>query len=71
MELPEDLEVVCKDCHPQADIERANATRIRAYDMRVDGWATKKYGEDWWENHDSEEVEEKFDEWLDSKSDGW
>lgn len=66
-ERDEDLMVVCKSCHPFEDEKRAQRTRSRKEFRRVDGWARKKYGEDWedWKNYD--DVEEEFYEWLERK----
>lgn len=63
-EQPEDLEVLCKACHQQADrereIESAEAARQKLYDARLEGWASKKYGDNW-----PDDVAEEFHAWLD------
>jgi 5-methylcytosine-specific restriction endonuclease McrA len=59
-----DLELLCRGCHEVADQERASYTH---YQARLNGWATKVYGEDWWERQDEEEVSAEFDEWCESK----
>src|SRR5215213_5125990 len=46
-ELPEELESVCADCHPKADEQRRAEVAAQAWWRRVDGWASKKYGENW------------------------
>jgi 5-methylcytosine-specific restriction endonuclease McrA len=72
-ERDDDLEVVCKNCHPDADKERAERSQARArqalYDARVYGWAAKKYGKNWPDYISLSKVEDEFDEWLDSKGD--
>lgn len=70
-ELPEDLKVVCRDCHELEDRERARrGTQARAearHDAGVETYARKKYGDHWDEYISWEEVSEEFDEWLESK----
>jgi 5-methylcytosine-specific restriction endonuclease McrA len=50
-EPPEDLILLCDKCHEKADKQREhetadrNATKLE--DARFDGWARKKYGDDW------------------------
>jgi 5-methylcytosine-specific restriction endonuclease McrA len=72
-EKPEDLEVLCLDCHKIADIKRqVESSQSAAWSLfyaRLDGWATKKYGEDWEDRHDAEEIEEEFQEWLEQRDD--
>lgn len=72
-EPPEDLEVLCLDCHKIADVERkaesARHAQARYYNARLDGWARKKYGEDWEDHADSGQVEEDFDAWLERRDD--
>ena len=63
-ELPGDLMVVCKSCHKIEDGIRAAETSNRVYDARMDGWATKKYGEHWESFIRYEQAEEEFNEWL-------
>lgn len=69
-ERPEDLEVVCVACHAKADEERRTAVRRKnqraLHDARLDGWASKVYGDDWGEM-DSEYIADKFEDWLDRK----
>ena len=70
-EKPEDLQVLCHICHPKADEERRTNTRIqqasRLWAARVNGWASKRYGEDWHCRMDEGGVEEEFEQWLDAK----
>jgi 5-methylcytosine-specific restriction endonuclease McrA len=71
-ELPSDLELVCPECHPLADEERAEAGRLRSerarYNAGLNTYASKKYGEGWEAWMDPEAAEEEFDEWLESKA---
>jgi 5-methylcytosine-specific restriction endonuclease McrA len=72
-ERDEDLESLCPPCHQKADQERASVSARRArralYEARLDGWATKRYGEDWDAHSDTREIEEEFDDWLASRDD--
>lgn len=67
-ELPEDLEVICVECHRYADAERAEETENRRLDnlweARLDGWATKVYGEDWCAWPGATAAENAFRDWL-------
>lgn len=66
MELDSDVELVCVSCHEIADEERAERGRSKSYaalyEARLDGWATKKHGDNWreWE----EEITIEFDDWC-------
>ena len=66
-EQAEDVELLCADCHEAADEKREEETDARVWRARLDGWATKVYGEDWEEVYEEESVEECFEEWLESK----
>jgi 5-methylcytosine-specific restriction endonuclease McrA len=70
-EEPEDLQVLCKRCHKIADQERVvrvqEQNEEKLYDAQVNGWATKVYGEEWYERCDVNEVYEEFGEWLENK----
>lgn len=59
-ERASDLEVLCRPCHREADRIRADAARQRSerayYDARLEGWASKAFGPDWYER-DPEYVE--------------
>ena len=59
-----DLAVLCPPCHRKADVMREARVAADRWDRRLDGWATKKYGEDWDRCYDWEEIEEEFDAWL-------
>ena len=68
------MELLCSACHATADVERAEAGRRRAasalYDARLDGWATKVSGENWWEG-DTQLIADEFDEWAEKQPDDW
>jgi 5-methylcytosine-specific restriction endonuclease McrA len=70
-ELAEDLELLCNACHESADKERRkkveHAAKSRAWSRRLNGWATKVYGENWEDYQDYDAVEEEFQEWLESR----
>jgi hypothetical protein len=72
-ERDDDLESLCSACHVVADKERAEQAAADAedarYQARLNGWATKRYGEDWDDYHDIVAVEEQFDDWLASRDD--
>lgn len=52
----EDVEVLCKKCHPRADA-------VREYKTAYVTWAGKKFGDNWW-RYDNEALQDEFDEWL-------
>ncbi len=62
-EMPSDLVVVCKTCHPQLDREREAAALRRA---RYAGWVSKVYGDDY---YDDEETYERYERWLEKRGD--
>lgn len=64
-ELPTDLKVVCIDCHEKEDEERRVRTHFARSSARLDGWASKVYGEDWHVYMDEQAVAEEFEDWLD------
>lgn len=67
----EDLEVVCQPCHLERDKVRAKESKRRAAyaleDARLDGWASKVYGENWADYKNSEDVYEEFYNWLERR----
>lgn len=63
-EKDEDLLILCPSCHADADRERNAATAVRHWNARLDGWASKKYGDDWAECGDAESICEEFEQWL-------
>ena len=70
-ERMEDLQVLCPKCHKQADTERAYNTKrkqeARLEDARLNGWASKVYGEFWYDHGDTESIREEFNDWLERK----
>lgn len=71
-ELDIDLEVLCRECHVDADKEREERVSAdaddRRYSARLDGWASKVYGENWAESSDGgEAAAEDFERWLDDQ----
>lgn len=68
-ERDNDLQALCKPCHTIADQERAVRTYWRVEDARLDGWATKRWGEDWADRYDEDYAREKFEDWLERRQD--
>jgi hypothetical protein len=79
-ELPEDLLVLCEFCHKIEDRRRkdeiaaeiahnSEMAEIAYENARLHGWASKKYGEDWADYMDTEQVQEEFDNWLERRED--
>ena len=76
-ELLKDLQALCKPCHDFADRLRKqqNQEKFEAageeaqYSAAQHTYFAKKYGEDWYFNHDNDPVErmEEFDTWLEKK----
>ena len=60
-EKPDELEVLCRACHNQADEERI-------YEARLNGWANKVYGLNWRKLNNLETIEAEFDAWLEEKA---
>lgn len=67
-EDPDDLEVLCPQCHVVADVERAAEMQTDLASRRLDGWATKVYGPDWESHPGYAEAEDAFDAWLEARS---
>jgi len=69
------LAVVCSDCHEKLDKIRATEgerkSREALDEARFDGWATKVYGEDWYEIYDPSDLYDEFCEWLERQPDEW
>lgn len=67
-ETLEDLAVLCFSCHQGADKQRDMKTDERRadryYQARLNGFATRIYGETWWYDEDKEEVEIAFIKFL-------
>ena len=66
-ERDEDLEVLCKACHKEADRKREIRVARDKHFAQVSGWATKVYGEGWESWKFFSEVSEEFNEWLEQK----
>ncbi len=62
-EVPQDLTVLCGHCHKRTH-RQESASRL--YEARLDGWASKVYG-DGWQDSGGEDVAEAFDQWLDGR----
>lgn len=60
-ELPADLTVLCLPDHKAA---HAEADRLRRYQARLNGWASRRYGVEWAERIGYEDVAAEFDDWL-------
>lgn len=54
-----DIEVLCEECHIEADDLRERKAAYRT-------WALKKYGENW-RKYDNRYLQNEFDEWLERK----
>jgi 5-methylcytosine-specific restriction endonuclease McrA len=67
-ERMEDLMVLCFSCHREADKERDTETNERQkdayYEARLDGFASRKYGDTWWFEHEKQDVEIEFIKFL-------
>jgi 5-methylcytosine-specific restriction endonuclease McrA len=67
----EDLQALCFACHDKADAERRKKVEEEAedrlYEARLDGWARKRYGENWWLYRDRDAVADAFDRWLEKR----
>jgi hypothetical protein len=74
-ESPSDLELLCQICHKDADRQReakGRATRERArHNRALDTYASKKYGDEWQDRLDCDEIEEEFERWLERKEEEW
>jgi 5-methylcytosine-specific restriction endonuclease McrA len=70
-ELDSDVEFLCPICHGKADSKREKEGQLRStaalYNARLNGWATKVYGEDWESHHDAENIEAEFNNWADGQ----
>lgn len=64
-ERPEDLEVLCKKCHPPADRQRKSDNW---YNSAFETYMSKKYGENW-VYYDG--CEEEFDDWFERQPDDY
>jgi hypothetical protein len=72
-ESPSDVELLCPNCHTRADAERAARGQERSsaalYTARLNGWASKKYGEDWEDRADTDEIADEFDQGVERHED--
>ncbi len=70
-EKDSDLMALCPECHAVADRERERNARYKSQQAlwlkRLDGWATKKYGEDWGIRYDEDAVAREFELWLERR----
>lgn len=70
-ERPEDLMVLCPDCHKEEDKKRQAGTRRRNLqalgDARFYGWCRAVYGEHRMDTIDMVDAYDKYIEWLDRK----
>lgn len=55
-----DVIVLCRHCHDEADQERHYISRVR-------GWARKCFGERWFDDYTFDEVSQRFEAWLAKK----
>ena len=71
-EHPDDLIVLCPDCHKQADKKRQLQANLdnqkRLDDARFDRWACKVYGDEWRDITDTEQAHERYVAWCESKA---
>ena len=69
-----DLMLLCPDCHAAEDKKREKASKeksaaaLRAAhrDARYRGYMKARFGE-YWEDHETEDIADEFDEWLRQK----
>ena len=63
-ERMDDLQALCYSCHQKADRKRDKRTSERQqnnyYQSRLDGFASKIYGDSWAYEHDEERIEIEF-----------
>ncbi len=66
-----DLMALCPECHAAADRERAISGLYKSQQAlwlkRLNGWATKKYGEDWGFYYDEDVIAQEFEAWLERR----
>jgi 5-methylcytosine-specific restriction endonuclease McrA len=63
-ERDEDLVLLCPPCHRRADAERMREREAEQWRRRVDGWASRVYGDNWAEVCDVAQIEDEFTDWL-------
>ena len=63
-ENPEELQVLCYPCHQKADhirnIKTDDRRKSSRYRARLEGYASRNYGDDWDLNFDEEKIEIEF-----------
>lgn len=62
-ERDEDLELLCIECHREADLQRAEETR---FERGLQTYSFKKYG-----RFPDEAIEAEFADWLEQKENEW
>jgi hypothetical protein len=66
-ELPQDVRLLCQDCHRAEDIFRAERGRRKSEDAYhwacIDGWMSRRHGEDWDVYYDPSEAAEMYSDW--------
>jgi len=65
-ERPDDLTVLCAACH---ELEHRRRDRERLDARRLDGWASKRWGENWASYVDIERASVEFEDWLERRGD--
>jgi 5-methylcytosine-specific restriction endonuclease McrA len=63
-ERAEDLVLLCPPCHREADAERRSAADEAHWKRRLDGWASRVFGDGWTWTPGYEAAEEAFCAWL-------
>lgn len=63
-EHPADLEILCEDCHEEADRERVRMNTRRRRWARLNAWAKRVFGETWLNEVSMEAAEKEFIAWL-------
>lgn len=62
-----DLLVLCEYHHKKADRNRQAKNKAKFYQKRLDGWASKVYGENWEDRMDNDYIGDRFDDWLEKR----
>lgn len=66
----EDLEVLCAGCHEKADWLRKETRKAEIEMKGLTTYANKKYGEDWLDHYDFDDMCEEFEEWKEIRNNG-
>ena len=68
------LAVVCSDCHKELDAIRAKLGAEKSAEAldnaRFNGWAKNRYGDDWYEFHEPEQLYGQYLDWLERQGEG-